>query len=199
MRWLVFLLRYLTGAVLLYACISKAFDSVAGETGLERFASTIAAHGLLPSAWAFSIAVSVVLAEFCVGVGLLLPRPSRVAGWAGLLLLTCFSVYLILVFRHQGKVDCGCLGRLSGNDIGTAIWRNAVLSLGAMLWMCGRREPVSPNAPDLAAPSAAIDEGCGPILPACRKPPLVLPGSRTPIRAWISTRRTRSLSRCRRS
>jgi uncharacterized membrane protein YphA (DoxX/SURF4 family) len=135
MKWVGFILRYLCGTVLLYAAVSKLFDSVAGETGLDRFSGLIASHGLIANDWAPTVAIGVLVVEIIVGVALLLPKPPKGAGWAGVGLLTAFSIYLALVYRHQGNVDCGCLGRVTSGDLGNAIWRNLALTIGAGLWI----------------------------------------------------------------
>jgi uncharacterized membrane protein YphA (DoxX/SURF4 family) len=135
MKWIGFILRYGCGSVLLYAAVSKLFDSVAGETGLDRFIAIIGSHGLVPKAWASTVAIGVLAVEIVVGVLLLLPKPPKAAGWAGVGLLTSFSIYLALVYRHQGNVDCGCLGRVTSGDLGNAIWRNLALTLAAGFWV----------------------------------------------------------------
>jgi uncharacterized membrane protein YphA (DoxX/SURF4 family) len=145
---LVALLARLTLAgVLLTAFVLKVFSSHEGELGFGHFAALIAAHGLFSLDWSPVIAALVLGAESTIGVALVVPIASRVSSWLAILLLTSFSLYLIIVFRHQGVVDCGCFGKVHGGDLSWSIARNTLLaSLGGISAIYAPRSP-SPRQP----------------------------------------------------
>lgn len=135
----LFLGRWAVGVLFLYAAWSKVFTTDAGTPGFELFAALARAHGVLPADWARTAAGAAVIAESVIGLLLMMPSASRVAGWAGLALLATFSGYLIWVNHVQGSVKCGCFGRIGDGTLTQRLIRNTVLTIGAGAWLLGPR------------------------------------------------------------
>ncbi len=133
--------RVLLGAVLLFAAISKTFDATAGEGGPARFAALIESHRVIPASWAPAAAWAVLVAEFVLGILLLLPRSPRIVPYGAALLLAAFSAYLVFVHVTQGSVKCGCLGRIDAGEVWSGLTRNAALIAAAWLASSAQGKP----------------------------------------------------------
>jgi Methylamine utilisation protein MauE len=134
LEFLALIARWIVAATLLYAFISKIFDSTAGEGGFERFSRLIATHGLIPAAYASSIAASVLVVELMLAIVMLLPLPPKWIGWFGAGLFTAFSIYLVIVFRNQQGVDRACFGRVTTASLPWILARNATLAALSAGW-----------------------------------------------------------------
>lgn len=131
-RWWSLIGAVATSGVFLSAALFKVTDSlVVGTslvTGPDLFAHRLGVQGLVPTAWTTHTAYAVLALEASVGLGLLFQRTRRVSAWLAWLLLAAFSTYIVIVFRNQGTVDCGCFGRIGGSDLQWVLVRNAVLA-----------------------------------------------------------------------
>lgn len=136
--WVFFVARWLAGAVLLYAGLSKVFSSVGGNWGVDELANLLRTQGVTPGEWSQGISVAVVAAEVVIGAALVKPAAPRWAGWCGAALLAAFSVYLVLVYRRQGVVQCACFGRIQRGELPWMLARNGALMLCAGAWVMWR-------------------------------------------------------------
>lgn len=145
----LFLLRWLSGGVLLFAFGSKLFDSTAGEPGFDRFVELITAHGIVPRGWSPTVALVVLCCELILGLLLVLPRSPKWSAWAAAGLFTSFSIYLILVHRHQGVVNCGCFGKIAPGTLPWMVGRNVMLASSSCAWLYSPIQPTDASSPRL--------------------------------------------------
>lgn len=125
------LARVAVGVVLLVAAGAKLSDVDAeGGTfshGVPLFASTIAAHHVLPNTLAMPAAWVVLILETVIGLWLLSHRQVRSAALAAVLLMLIFSTYLVLARIKSGNATCGCFGRVTRHDLMFSLARNGIL------------------------------------------------------------------------
>lgn len=125
-RYLTISLRFLLGAVLLYAAYTKLREP------WEVFAMSIAAYGLLPEWAVWMAARSLPWLELALGVliitGCGLPHASlAVSG-----LLSIFFAVMLYSFAKGMAIDCGCFG--SGEALGpSTLLRDGVLLAASTL------------------------------------------------------------------
>lgn len=143
------LARVVLGLTLLAAAGAKLSDlDMAHGTltrGVHLFAATIAAHHVLPVALALSTAWVTIALEAVLGLWLLSHRRERAAAACALALLLAFSIYLILARVRSGNAACGCFGRVTSNDLSSALARNAALMIAASLTFVRSLESVKPS------------------------------------------------------
>ncbi len=106
---------------------SLAFAKAAS---FAQFTQAVRGYRLLPDLLARPVAVTVVAAEFLVGLGLVIAGTRDAAALVGLALLVLFMGAMTLaLLLGRGAVDCGCLLRAGPTPIGTAaLSRNAGLA-----------------------------------------------------------------------
>lgn len=140
-------LRLILAGVLLYAGFVKAGDA-------EGFALALAPFTFVPEIWLPVIAFALPWLEIALGIGLLLPRTSRVAGLLAAALFSLFLVVIAWALSEGIIVSCGCFGEEdeppSARSMQLVILRNAVL-VAAALWVAFR-PPGSNKASPAAAP-----------------------------------------------
>jgi hypothetical protein len=108
---------------------------------LRAFSATLANYRLLPRAFARPVALALACCELGVASLLLVPLSgelvpfSALAPAVALVLLALYSGALgVNLARGRRDLDCGCLGPAHRQPISPGLlWRNAVISLGAVL------------------------------------------------------------------
>ena len=100
---------------------------------LGAFTGAVAAHRLVPDAWASALACALAACETAVAVGLIVPASAPRAAWVAAALLALYSgAIAINLARGRREIDCGCSARpqpLSGGLLA----RNAALAAAAIL------------------------------------------------------------------
>lgn len=117
--------RWLLALVLLSAGVPKLF-------GLDRFAETVAAYGLIPDAVVSPVAFFIVVLEIVAGIGLLLQKKWALSLTAALMIV--FIAVLAYGIWLGLDIDCGCFGPEDAGARGfsslrTALVRDIVLLL----------------------------------------------------------------------
>jgi uncharacterized membrane protein YphA (DoxX/SURF4 family) len=101
MDWIYRTLRWLLGAVFIYAGSSKLLEP-------ELFAVLIEAYGLVPDRLLMPLAICLPALEVAAGIGILFDVRGSLTTIAGLLVL--FMAILAYGIGMGLDVDCGCFG-----------------------------------------------------------------------------------------
>ncbi len=129
--------RIFLGLILLYAAGMKlSYDQptpVSGRVGIGAFEDLMIRHDVIPIHLIPYVAKGIVSLEVLLGVALLTHLKPRIVSVASLLLLLSFSIYLVLVYLHNGDPTCGCFGTLSRSSLVTQLMRNGLLMVLAAL------------------------------------------------------------------
>jgi hypothetical protein len=130
--------------------------------GPRTLPSALAAHGTVPRALVWPVAVAVALLEGLLGGATayaLLAGQARTLTFAaagGALLLTSYALYGLYVLRTRPVVPCGCAARDTPMS-GWVAGRAAVLALAALTASAGaERAPGSPGSHAAIALSASV-------------------------------------------
>ncbi|MAO21936.1 MAG: hypothetical protein CMJ35_04835 [Phycisphaerae bacterium] len=101
------------------------------EVGVHAFASVIERGGVIPANLALFTAITVLVVEVVIGLGLLSHRAVKT--WAATTIVFLFLMTAYLLFLQlRGKTEaCGCLGQWD-TSIPISILRNALLSIACM-------------------------------------------------------------------
>lgn len=100
----------------------------------RTFLETFSDYEILPDRFTLPGAVSLVMAEVALAVGLLF-EPTRIpAGLAGAALLLVYGLAIgVNLSRGRQEIDCGCLGPAKGQSLSVGlVARNAVLAIAAV-------------------------------------------------------------------
>jgi len=117
------IIRFALGWLFLAAAAHKLRDMV-------DFRSVLTTYRILPEGLVATAAWLVVVAELCIGVGMLWQFAPAFLGGAALLLLYA-GVMAINLMRGRRFIDCGCGGATQPLSIGLVL-RNVVLAIAAI-------------------------------------------------------------------
>lgn len=144
MKWLVHpwalrISRWVLGAVMLYAALSKLGDP-------PGFAQTIFAYGLLPMALVAPLALTLPWLEGLTALGLVLGVARRSAAALILALMLAFMGGLGFNLVKGNPIDCGCFGAAKAQktrdqrlfDMKVALVRDLGLALLALHGLLAR-------------------------------------------------------------
>jgi hypothetical protein len=118
------IIRFALGWLFLAASAHKLRD-------MTDFRSVLATYRILPERLVVVAAWLVVVAEICIGVGMLWQFSVAYIGGAGLLLAYA-GVMAINLMRGRRFIDCGCGGATQPLSIGLVL-RNVVLAIAAVV------------------------------------------------------------------
>lgn len=131
--WLAYasaIARVLVGLFFLLAVVAKlstvTYVGGLAARGAPALAAVIRQHGVIPSTLAPSAAYTVIGLELAIAVSLLAHRRVRVVSIAAIGLLGVMSAYLVVVWIMRGNVSCGCLGKLTNDQLSTSLVRNTL-------------------------------------------------------------------------
>ena len=127
MRYVIFGIRIIIGAVLVVAGILKAPDPTA-------LASTIAGFQLVPAALAGPMGVFLPWFEMLLGGYLIVGYLTRVAAWVAFGEFAVFAAAIASVVVRGIHISCGCFGQ---GDTAPASWidvaRDGLLAAAALM------------------------------------------------------------------
>lgn len=132
-RFINFILRFVLGAVFIFAGALKIYDPV-------TFATDIANYRLLPHAWVNLLAITLpwieVLAGLLLVVGIWV-RPSA------LLVTAMLVVFLVAVSQALVRgldIRCGCFGTVGGRQVGLQTLLTDLVLLAMAVWLTWKRK-----------------------------------------------------------
>lgn len=133
MRYLLFTLRVLLGAVFIYAAYMKLRDP------WMVFAMEIDAYQLLPPWAVLFVARTLPWGELILGLALISGIGLRYAAAGATLLMAVFFAIMTFSFLKGMQIDCGCFG--PGDKIGpkTLTRDGALLAMCTALWILAVR------------------------------------------------------------
>jgi hypothetical protein len=146
-------IRVLLALVFLVACVHKLVAP-------RAFVDALRGYALVPDSLAPWLAIPIVVAELCAGVGLLVPKLWHEATAAALALLVLYAAAMsVNLLRGRRDIDCGCAGGAARQTLsGWLVVRNLLLAaaLGATLAPASER-PLGPfDFFTIAAGAAAL-------------------------------------------
>lgn len=132
-RFINFILRFVLGAVFIFAGALKIYDPA-------TFATDIANYRLLPHAWVNLLAITLpwieVLAGLLLVVGIWV-RPSA------LLVTAMLVVFLVAVSQALVRgldIRCGCFGTFGGRRAGLQTLLTDLVLLAMAVWLTWKRK-----------------------------------------------------------
>lgn len=133
MPYLTFILRLLLGGYFLYAAVPKITEPLV-------FATAISHYHILPDFAINAFALTVPWLEVLVGVCLIAGFKVRIASAVYFVLLTMFTVAVVIAVVQGLQIDCGCFGDQGGEEVGWAkVFKNSLLLGGCVvLWFFPR-------------------------------------------------------------
>jgi hypothetical protein len=131
--------------LLLRAALAVLFAAAAAHKLLDMptFRASLAAYGLVPSAFVPILSTLLVAGEVIVAMALLPPDSSSAAPFAAAALLLIYtSAILVNLLRGRTDIDCGCAGPTRRQSLGVGlVVRNLVLLSATLVSAL----PVSPR------------------------------------------------------
>ncbi len=115
-------LRWLLGAIFLYAGITKALD-------VAVFATAIGRYAMLPELGNMLLASTLPYLEISTALLLFSGRWLRPAALLSVLMYSMFCVALLTAALRGLSIDCGCFGSAAGawSSVGVALLRSVSL------------------------------------------------------------------------
>lgn len=128
-RYAIMLIRWLLGAIFLYAGITKALDVAA-------FAMAIGRYAMLPELGNMVLASILPYLEIYTALLLISGRWLRPAALLSVLMYSMFSAALLTAALRGLAIDCGCFGSAAGawSSVGVALLRSLAL-LGLSVYL----------------------------------------------------------------
>lgn len=132
--------------LLLRAALAVLFAAAAAHKLLDMpaFRASLAAYGLVPSAFLPILSVLLVAGEVIVAMALLPPDSSSAAPYAAAALLLIYtSAILLNLLRGRADIDCGCAGPTRRQSLSVGLVARNLVLLSATL---ASALPASPRA-----------------------------------------------------
>ena len=130
--------RWVLGAVLLFSGAVKSVDPVGTSLYVDKYLATYSLEALMPLSEA--IAVALAVAEFALGVLLILGYHRRATITLTLILISIFLVITLLSATLLPVGDCGCFGSMLRLEPWQSLAKNVVLlSLALLTYIRSRR------------------------------------------------------------
>lgn len=133
MRMLLIVLRICFGLLFLASAGLKLFP-------IEAFEVILIKQVGISWKWVAYVSRFLIIAEFLIGTAILVNFQLKKALVASLVMLTAFSVYLILQLSSGAEVDnCGCFGELIPMNTVQSIVKNIVFMLAASVLLFAKK------------------------------------------------------------
>lgn len=134
----VYLLRYLTGAVFVFSGFVKAVDPWGGMYKMHEYMMAMNMH--LSYEADCALAVMLAVAEFTLGICLMLGLLRRVTIWCLAVFMAVMTPLTLWIWLSDPVADCGCFGDAVILSNGATFAKNIVLCvLTALLFVYNRK------------------------------------------------------------
>ncbi|TCP55458.1 methylamine utilization protein MauE [Tumebacillus sp. BK434] len=133
-KWVILALQLVLAAIFLWSAVSKFMD-------IFTFGEILRSYKLLPAALIKPLAILLPIAEFFVGVGLLIRPAVNYAAWGVIALSLAFMIGLIFNYGEVLPYGCGCFGPEEAAAVG--IWdvgKDVLFIAGAVLLLVLNRK-----------------------------------------------------------
>lgn len=131
---MILALQLVLAAIFLWSAVSKFMD-------IFTFGEILRSYKLLPAALIKPLAILLPIAEFFVGVGLLIRPAVNYAAWGVIALSLAFMIGLIFNYGEVLPYGCGCFGPEEAAAVG--IWdvgKDVLFIAGAVLLLVLNRK-----------------------------------------------------------
>ncbi|MBI5218343.1 MAG: DoxX family protein [Bacteroidia bacterium] len=108
MKYIRIISRILVGLVLIFSGFVKLVDPLGSTYKFVDYFQAFHLGFLEPAA--IYLAVTMSLAEFVIGVSLLVGLRMRIASWAVLIFMSFFTILTFFLALYNPVTDCGCFG-----------------------------------------------------------------------------------------
>ena len=129
--------RYLLAPVFVVSGFVKAVDPVDSMYKLREYAEAFSL-GTLSDDWLLLFALLQAVAEFLLGVFLLMGVYRKFVAFASAVLMLFFTLLTAVVYVDGSVSDCGCFGAAATLSNGATLAKNIVMLLLAIVVMLGR-------------------------------------------------------------
>ncbi|WP_157721933.1 MauE/DoxX family redox-associated membrane protein [Tumebacillus avium] len=137
-KWLILALQLVLAGIFLWSAVSKFMD-------IFTFGEILRSYKLLPDVLIKPLAILLPIAEFFVGVGLLIRPVVNYAAWGVIVLSLTFAVGLLFNYGEVLPYGCGCFGPEDAAAVG--IWDVGkdvlFIALAALLLILNRKKALA--------------------------------------------------------
>lgn len=170
LRYVVWALRWLLGAVFIFSASTKFIDPVGTSVFVESYLATYSLEALMPASVAIAVALSVV--EFTLGVMLVAAVARRMVALLSLIVVALFTIVTLLSATILPIGECGCFGEVVSLTPWGTFLKNVVLLLMAfVVWRTTNRDSMCRR--DVGVLTLAVASSLGVNLYALHHQPLV--------------------------
>ena len=170
LRYVVWALRWLLGAVFIFSASTKFIDPVGTSVFVESYLATYSLEALMPASVAIAVALSVV--EFTLGVMLVAAVARRMVALLSLIVVALFTIVTLLSATILPIGECGCFGEVVSLTPWGTFLKNVVLLLMAfVVWRTTNRDSMCRR--DVGILTLAVASSLGVNLYALHHQPLV--------------------------
>lgn len=125
------------GGLFVWASAAKMLATDGINAGPMVLAAVLDRQQAFVGPAAIAAAWGVVVAELLIGIGLLIPRTSKLGAAFAIVLLGAMSLYVAHTYRTQQLFECACFGAITHEEHWRVIARNSVLGAALILGMFG--------------------------------------------------------------
>lgn len=127
------------GGFFIWTSIAKLLATDGVSSGPWLLAEVLDRQQAFVGLAAIVVAWGVILAECLIGVGLLIPKTSKLCAAFATVLLAAMSVYVAHTFRTQQLFECACFGAITHEEHWRVILRNAAICAALLFGVFGPR------------------------------------------------------------
>lgn len=137
MKYILWLLRIIVGALFIFSGLIKANDPLGLSYKMNEFFEVWGMHGMMQ--YSLSLSVLMIGFEIIAGIGLLLGAAFRVFSFL-LLLLTVFFTFLTAYVYLTDKIkECGCFGDCIKISNAETFWKDVILLVLVLILFAFRK------------------------------------------------------------
>lgn len=168
---LLYLLRWLFGAVFVFSGLTKAVDPVGTSVFVEKYLTTYGLDAMLEFALPMAIALATV--ELALGIMVVINAFHRVALRLSLIFVAIFTIITLLSATILPIGDCGCFGDAVTLSPWATFWKNIALLVAVVVLIAFDKKQYSTSFSQIVVCSLGALFALGVNLYALRHQPLV--------------------------
>lgn len=168
---LLYLLRWLFGAVFVFSGLTKAVDPVGASVFVEKYLATYGLDSLI--GFALPIAICLATVELALGIMVVINAFHRVALRISLLFVAIFAIITLLSATILPIGDCGCFGDAVTLSPWATFWKNIALLVAVVVLIAFDKKQYSTSFSQIVVCSLGALFALGVNLYALRHQPLV--------------------------
>ncbi len=141
-RTVITLSRWIAGAVFVFSGFVKGVDPAGSAIKFTDYFTAFGLQFMIP--FSMSLAVLLILAEYLVGICLILGIRVREAAWGALLFMVAFLPFTLYLALFNPVSDCGCFGDALVLTNWETFFKNLFISIPVAIVFLTRKESIRP-------------------------------------------------------